>query len=125
MVDVVDFTARDIQAKCKENGHPWEIAKAFNSSAVIGSFIPLEEAINPAGNIDFSLTKNGKIVQLGNSNQMINDIDNLICYISKYFMLKRGDIIFTGTPKGVGPVQVGDNLEGFIGKRSLMKCSIK
>lgn len=121
----IDFTARDVQRQCKEKGHPWEIAKAFNNSAAIGKFIPIEEALNPAGNIDFSLTKNGEVVQEGNTGQMITDINALICYISKYFLLKRGDIIFTGTPKGVGPVQIGDKLEGFIGKQSLLKCAIK
>lgn len=121
----IDFTARDLQEQCKANGHPWEIAKAWNNSAVIGTFIPYEEALNPAGNIDFSLTKNEAIVQEGNTGQMLTDIDALICYISKFFMLKRGDIIFTGTPKGVGAVAVGDKLEGFIGTQSLMSCSIK
>ena len=121
----IDFTARDIQQQCKEKGLPWEIAKSWNNSAAIGTFIPYQEALNPAGNIDFSLTKNTTLVQEGNSYQMINNIDNLICYISKFFMLKRGDIIFTGTPQGVGPVQVGDQLEGFIGNQSLLKCAIK
>ncbi len=121
----IDFTARDIQQQCKEKGHPWEIAKAWNNSAVIGKFIPLEDAIQADGSIDFSLLKNGEVVQIGNTKNMLTSIDDLICYISKFFQLKNGDIIFTGTPKGVGPVQIGDTLEGFIETDCLFKCSIK
>lgn len=121
----IDFTARDVQDACKEKGHPWEIAKAWNHSAAIGRFIPLEEAQNDAGSIDFSLTKNGQTVQQGITSDMITSFDDLIVYISKYFMLLRGDVIFTGTPKGVGSVQIGDQLEGFIGTQSLLNCTIK
>jgi len=121
----IDFTARDVQQRCKENGHPWEIAKAWNHSAPVGQFIPIEEARNADGDIEFSLQKNGQVVQQGNSNQMIADIDQLISYVSKFILIKRGDILFTGTPKGVGPVQLGDQLEAFIGKQSLLKCEIK
>ncbi|WMX14440.1 MULTISPECIES: fumarylacetoacetate hydrolase family protein [unclassified Aureispira] len=121
----IDFTARDIQDACKKKGHPWEIAKAWNHSAAIGRFIPIEEARNQHGEIEFSLTKNGETVQQGISSDMLTGFDDLIAYISKYFMLLRGDVIFTGTPKGVGPVQIGDKLEGFIGKQSLLNCSIK
>lgn len=121
----IDFTARDVQDRCKEKGHPWEIAKAWNHSAVIGQFIPIEEAQNAQGHIEFSLTKNDVIVQQGITSDMLTNFDNLIAYISKYFMLLRGDIIFTGTPKGVGPVQIGDKLEGFIGLKSLFSCNIK
>lgn len=121
----IDFTARDIQQQCKEKGHPWEIAKAWNHSAAIGQFIPIEEAQNEEGYIDFSLTKNGKVVQQGITSDLLTSFDDLIVYISKYFMLLRGDVIFTGTPKGVGPIQVGDHLEGFIGNKSLLQCRIK
>ncbi len=121
----IDFTARDIQKRCKEKGHPWEIAKAWNHSAAIGTFIPLEEAKNKDGHIQFSLTKNGSTVQQGVSSDMLTGFDELISYISKYFMLLRGDVIFTGTPQGVGPVQEGDQLEAFIGQRSLLSCAIK
>lgn len=121
----IDFTARDVQKQCKEKGHPWEIAKAWNNSAAIGKFIPVEEAMNEQGHIPFSLTKNGTTVQQGISSDMLTDINHLIAHISKYFMLLRGDVIFTGTPKGVGPVQIGDKLEGFIGDKSLLECSIK
>ncbi len=121
----IDFTARDLQQQCKEQGHPWEIAKAWNHSAAIGTFIPIEEALNEEGHIDFSLTKNGETVQQGLTSDMLTGFDDLLVYISKYFMLLRGDVIFTGTPKGVGPIQVGDKLEGFIGSQSLLDCRIK
>jgi acylpyruvate hydrolase len=121
----IDFTARDIQQQCKEKGHPWEIAKAWNHSAPIGKFIPIEEARNKDGDIEFSLNKNDTTVQEGITSDMLTGFDDLICYISKYFMLLRGDVIFTGTPKGVGPVQPGDKLEAFIGKQSLLHCAIK
>lgn len=121
----VDFTARDIQRACKEKGHPWEIAKAWNNSAAIGKFISKEKARNQDGHIEFSLKKNKKVVQKGISNNMISNFDELICYISQYFMLLRGDVIFTGTPKGVGEVKCGDTLEAFIGSQSLLTCPIK
>jgi len=121
----IDFTARDIQRQCKEKGHPWEIAKAWNHSAAIGEFIPIEEAQDQDGHINFSLTKNSAVVQEGITSNMLTGFDDLIVYLSKYFMLLRGDVIFTGTPKGVGAVQVGDTLEGFIDSKSLLKCRIK
>jgi acylpyruvate hydrolase len=121
----IDFTARDIQQKCKENGHPWELAKAWDNSAILGTFISLEEAKQADGSIHFSMTKNGETVQAGVSSDMLNDIDAIICYVSKYFGLKKGDLIFTGTPKGVGPVQPGDVLEGFIDQQALLQCKVK
>ncbi|MCH2021445.1 MAG: fumarylacetoacetate hydrolase family protein [Saprospiraceae bacterium] len=121
----IDFTARDIQRLCKEKGHPWEIAKSWNNSAAIGKFIPKEDAKNKNGHIEFSLQKNKKIVQKGLSSNMITSFDELISYISQYFTLLRGDVIFTGTPKGVGEVQNGDIFEAFIGAESLLTCQIK
>ena len=121
----IDFTARDIQRRCKEKGHPWEIAKAWNHSAAIGQFIPKNSVFGGQKHLTFSLKKNQKIVQQGNSENMLRSFDQLISYISQYFMLLRGDIIFTGTPKGVGPVECGDILEGFIGEKSLLRCEIK
>ncbi len=121
----IDFTARDLQAECKKNGHPWEIAKAFDYSAVIGTFMPIEEATNADGTIDFSLRKNGELAQQGNSSLMITDFDNMVSYISKFFTLQTGDLIYTGTPKGVAAVQIGDKLEGFIGDKSLFICEVK
>ena len=117
----IDFTARDIQRQCKEKGHPWEIAKGFDNSAPIGKFIPLPK--DPE--IKFSLKKNGNVVQSGNSKDLIFDFSYLVCYISKFFKLQLGDLIYTGTPAGVGPVQIGDTLEGFIGQQSLLTCRIK
>lgn len=120
----VDFTARDIQRKLKENGHPWEICKAFDHSAVIGYFLSLDE-IEDVQNISFHLDINGKTVQKGNSKDMIFPVDELIAYTSRYFTLKIGDILFTGTPVGVGKVQVGDRLEGYIFDRKMFDFKIK
>jgi len=120
----VDFTARDIQRKLKSNGHPWEISKAFDNSAVIGHFIPVSE-ISDVQNIEFHLDINGKTVQQGNSKDMIFPVDELIAYTSKFFTLKIGDILFTGTPVGVGKVQVGDRLEGYIFDQKMFDFKIK
>lgn len=120
----IDFTARDLQAQLKEKGLPWEKAKAFDGAAVVGKFIKKEE-FPDLNNIDFSLKKNGKTVQKGNSMLMIWKIDALIEYISKYFTLKIGDIIFTGTPAGVGRVEENDILTGFIGKTEMFSIKVK
>lgn len=118
----IDFTARDLQQTCKEKGHPWEIAKAFDQSALVGEeFLK----INSKENINFSLKKNGKVVQKSNSDNMIFNIDEIISYVSKYITLKIGDLIFTGTPSGVGPVKIGDTLEGFIDEKKIFKVNIK
>ena len=118
----IDFTARDIQKKCKEKGHPWEIAKAFDQSAVISdSFID----INSLRDINFHLDKNGETVQKSNIKEMIFSIDEVIHYVSKYMTLKIGDLIFTGTPSGVGPVNIGDRLEGFINDKKMFTVNIK
>jgi len=119
----LDLTARDVQARCKEKGHPWEIAKAFDGSAVLGKFISMADF--RADNIGFHLNKNGEIVQKGNTKDLIFSFDYLISYVSKYFKLHIGDLIFTGTPQGVGPLQIGDELEGFIGEEKLLECRIK
>ncbi|MDO9634675.1 MAG: fumarylacetoacetate hydrolase family protein [Paludibacter sp.] len=120
----VDFTARDVQRKLKANGHPWEICKAFDNSAVIGNFIPVSEIEN-IQEIEFHLNINGQTVQTGNSKDMIFPIDELIAYTSKFFTLKIGDILFTGTPAGVGKVQVGDRLEGYLSQRKMFDFKIK
>lgn len=120
----IDFTARDLQQICKEKGHPWEIAKAFEHSAPLGNrFIPLEG--NKIQDIEFRLDKNGETVQKGNSKDMIFNVDQIIAYLSKFMTLKIGDLIFTGTPEGVGPVQIGDLLEGYIGDEKLLSLKIK
>ncbi len=120
----IDFTARDIQEKAKEKGHPWEKAKAFDFSAVISDFIPLETSVLESG-IEFHLEKNGKEVQVGTSKDMLFNIDSLICHLSRYFTLQTGDLIYTGTPAGVGPIKIGDKLEGFLQKKSMFTCQIK
>lgn len=121
----IDFTARDLQAVSKKKGLPWEIAKAFDQSAPLSvDFIPKSE-FRDMQSIPFRLYKNGEPVQEGSSGDMIFGIDDLIVYLSQFFTLKTGDLIFTGTPAGVGPVKIGDSLEGFIGERSMLKCRIK
>jgi len=121
----IDFTARDIQQQCKEKGHPWEKAKAFDGSAVVSRiYTPLTELPDPT-NIRFELKKNGEIVQSGSSRDMIFNIDKVIAHTSQYMMLKMGDIIFTGTPAGVGPVAIGDELEGFLEGKKMFSVRIK
>lgn len=120
----IDFTARDIQQKCKEKGLPWEKAKAFDHSAPVSKFIPLKEA-GEINSISFSLKKNNELVQEGNTRDMIFKVDDLIAYISKYFTLKIGDLIFTGTPAGVGPVQKGDTLQGFMGEKKMLEVKVR
>jgi len=120
----IDFTARDLQRKCKEKGHPWEIAKSFEGSAPISKeFIPKKE-LN-LDDLPFTLKKNGELVQGGNANDMIFKIDVLIGYISQFMTLKKGDLIFTGTPEGVGPIAIGDELIGSIGGREMFKVKVK
>ena len=108
----IDFTARDIQTECKLKGLPWEKAKSFDNSAPIGKFENKTKFI--LNNINFSLTINGEQKQLGNSSDLIFSFDQIISFVSKYVSLKVGDLIYTGTPSGVGPVKIGDKLEGFI-----------
>ncbi len=120
----IDFTARDLQQKCKEKGLPWEIAKAFDHSAPIGEFIPLNE-IPDLNAIQFSLKQNQSVVQNGNSADMIFSFDDIISYVSQRFTLKKGDLIFTGTPAGVGKINIGDLLEGFISDRKMLSVPIK
>ena len=120
----IDFTARDIQEECKKNGLPWEKAKGFDGSAQISrEFIKKEDL--DLKNIKFSLHKNGKIVQQGNSNKMIFTFDKIISYISSFYTLKIGDLIYTGTPAGVGKIKIGDTLQGFIEKKELIRTNIK
>lgn len=120
----IDFTARDIQNKLKEKGLPWEKAKAFDGSAIIGDFLPKNDFVS-LENITFELTNNGVTVQKGNTSHMLWKIDEIIAYVSQYFTLKTGDIIFTGTPEGVAKVSPGDVLEGFIDDKKLLRLHIK
>jgi acylpyruvate hydrolase len=119
----IDFTARDLQDECKAKGHPWEIAKGFDGAAPLSAFVPLDRLNRNA--IEFKLLKNGQVVQMGNTKDLIFSFDTLICYLSIYFKLQMGDLIFTGTPAGVGPVAPGDLLEGFIEDNRLLLCEIK
>lgn len=121
----IDFTARDIQQKLKEKGLPWEKAKAFDQSAVLGSTFIDKNEFPDLKNISFRLLKNGNLVQDGNSSLMIFDFDEIISQISRYITLKIGDLIYTGTPAGVGAVGIGDRLEGFLGERKLFDFEIK
>jgi len=120
----IDFTARDLQSKLKEKGLPWEKAKAFNGSAYVSTMRAIEDSDFDQA-IDFQLLKNGVSVQMGNSDLMIWNISELIADISQYFTLKTGDYIFTGTPAGVGPVQIGDTLSGLLQGNKLFDLAIK
>ncbi len=121
----IDFTARDLQAKAKAKGLPWEIAKAFDASAPLSMEFINKDEFADLNNIGFHLDKNGETVQEGNSADMIFDFDDLIAYLSKFLTLKTGDLIFTGTPAGVGPIRIGDKLQAYIGDRLMLKCNIK
>ena len=120
----IDFTARDLQQNLKEKGLPWEKAKAFDGSALIGSWYE-KENFTDLNQLDFELVKNGSTVQEGNTSQMLWSIDALIAEVSRFFTLKIGDVIFTGTPAGVGPVVVNDVLEGYLGEEKAFKINIK
>jgi 2-keto-4-pentenoate hydratase/2-oxohepta-3-ene-1,7-dioic acid hydratase in catechol pathway len=118
----IDFTARDLQNEFKANGTPWELCKAFDNSAPISQFLPKEDF--NLSNLNFSLNINGETVQKGNTKEMIFSPEKIISFVSRFFTLKTGDLIFTGTPVGVGPVKIGDHLEGFIEDQKLLDFSI-
>ena len=119
----LDMTARDLQKEARAKGLPWTICKGFDGSAVIGDWLPVENLNIQA--LNFRLDKNGETVQKGFSGEMAFSIDSIISYISRYFILKTGDLIFTGTPAGIGPVAVGDYLEGYIGDQKVLECRCK
>jgi len=120
----IDFTARDIQNELKEKGLPWEKAKAWDNSAVIGKWVPLA-SIKDKNNINFSLQKNKEVVQKGNSQDMMFDFDYIVSYISNFFSINIGDLIFTGTPAGVGEIVVGDEIEAFLEDQSMLTLDVK
>jgi 2-keto-4-pentenoate hydratase/2-oxohepta-3-ene-1,7-dioic acid hydratase in catechol pathway len=120
----IDFTARDLQSKLKEKGLPWEKSKAFDGSAVIGEWIP-KDNISDINNVSFQLRKNNTIVQDGNTQLMLWKVDHLIAYVSSYFTLKKGDVLFTGTPAGVGKVEPNDSLIGYLDNNQLFSVTIK
>ena len=116
----IDFTARDLQRKFREAGNPWELCKGFDNSAAIGTFISLEQAGGDLQNLDFHLDIDGCEVQRGNTADMLFKIDDIIAYVSRFMTLKIGDLLFTGTPAGVGPVSVGQHLQGYLGGEKLL-----
>ncbi len=120
----IDFTARDLQRNLKEKGLPWEIAKGFDNSAALGNFVSKQEFAN-IQDINFHLDINSETVQQGNTRDMIYSVDKIIAYVSQFFTLKIGDLIFTGTPAGVGPVKIDDHLEGYIENKKLMDFHIR
>ncbi len=120
----IDFTARDLQARLREQGLPWEICKGFDGSAVIGNFISKEE-LPPVDQLHFNLDIDETTVQQGFSGDMIHSIDQIIAYASQFFTLKTGDLIYTGTPVGVGPVHENQKLEGFLEGKKVLYCKVK
>lgn len=120
----VDFTARDLQAMMKKRGLPWEIAKGFDYSAPISDLLPVEE-FGSMDNLGFRLDRNGKTVQEGNTGDLIFSFEQIIAYVSRFMTLKTGDLIFTGTPAGVGPVAIGDRLEAWLEDKKMMDFRVK
>ena len=120
----IDFTARDLQNKCKDKGLPWEIAKAFDGSAAVGNFIPIKE-LSDVKKIGFSLKRNDATVQEGSSKDMLFTFEKIISYVSNYFTLLEGDLIFTGTPAGVGEVKINDVFEGYLEGKKVLGCKVK
>lgn len=121
----IDFTARDLQSELKLKGLPWELSKGFDNSAVIGEFVSKEDLSGCMDNLKFELLKNSNQVQIGNSSDMIHSVDKIIAYVSRFFTLKIGDIIFTGTPAGVGRVDIDDHLEGFLDDKKLFDFYVR
>lgn len=120
----IDFTARDVQSKLKAKGLPWELAKGFNGSAPMSGFVPKTD-FPDLQNLNFRLDLNGQTRQVGNTSLMLFKVDYLIAFVSRYFLLQQGDILFTGTPKGVGPVQPGDRLTAYIEDQRMLEIDVK
>ncbi len=120
----IDFTARDLQSKLKEKRLPWDLAKGFNGSAPMSAFVPKADFAD-LQNINFRLEVNGETRQQGNTSMMLFKIDYLIAFVSRYFLLQQGDVLFTGTPAGVGPVQIGDQLTAFLEDRNMLSFDVK
>ena len=121
----IDFTARDLQARLRAEGSPWEISKGFDGSAVVGDFIPVDEAAGNLQDLHFSLRIDGKEVQRGHTADTIFPVDEMIAYISRFYTLRMGDLLFTGTPEGVGPVAIGNRLQGYLGERQLLDFHVR
>lgn len=120
----IDFTARDWQRRLRAQGLPWELSKSFDNSAVIGTFIPLSEA-GHVNDLSFHLDVNGKTVQEGHTKEMLFSVDQIVAYVSRFCTLKIGDLIYTGTPAGVGPVHIDDHLQGYLGDRKLLDFHVR
>lgn len=120
----IDFTARDLQRRLRQGGMPWELSKAFDNSAAVGEFLPLGEAGDVQA-LPFHLDINGETVQEGCSADMLFPVDRIVAFVSRFFTLKMGDLIYTGTPAGVGPVRIDDHLEGYIGPRKLLDFYVR
>lgn len=120
----IDFTARDMQRRFRGEGRPWELCKGFDGSAAVGTFVPVDELTN-IQRLHFRLDINGQTVQRGFSGDMIFTVDELIAYVSRFYTLKMGDLLYTGTPAGVGPVHIGDHLEGYIGERKVLDFNVR
>ena len=118
----IDFTLRDVQERLRREGKPWDLCKGFDGSAVVGEFVPIEGNVQ---DLHFSMTKNGTVMQEGWTGDMIYSVDRLISFISRYFTLKTGDLIFTGTPVGVGPVNVDDHIEGYLEGNKILSFNVK
>ena len=121
----IDFTARDLQARLRAEGSPWEISKGFDGAAVVGDFIPGDEVAGNLQDLHFSLRIDGKEVQRGHTADMIFPVDEMIAYISRFYTLRMGDLLFTGTPEGVGPVAIGNRLQGYLGERQLLDFHVR
>ena len=121
----IDFTARDLQARLRAEGSPWEISKGFDGSAVVGDFIPVDEVAGNLQDLHFSLRIDGKEVQRGHTADMIFPVDEMIAYLSRFYTLRMGDLLFTGTPEGVGPVAIGNRLQGYLGERQLLDFHVR
>ena len=121
----VDFTARDLQQELRQQGLPWDICKGFDGSAVVGDFVMLSELEHDVQDLHFSLHRNGTEVQAGHTADMLHSVDSLVAYISRFFTLKTGDLIFTGTPAGVGPVSIDDHIDGYLEGRHLLSFNVK
>ncbi|MBQ2460712.1 MAG: fumarylacetoacetate hydrolase family protein, partial [Bacteroidaceae bacterium] len=120
----IDFTARDLQQRLREKGLPWDLCKGFDGSAAVGEWVPLDE-LGDVQDLHFRLEINGQTVQQGHTADMLYRVDELVSFVSRYFMLKTGDLIFTGTPAGVGPVHIDDHLVGYLEGRKVLEFNVK
>ena len=121
----IDFTARDLQSRFRAQGLPWELSKGFDNSAAVGRFVPLEQLGGDVQQLDFRLDIDGREVQLGHTSDMLHRVDDLIAHVSRFMTLKMGDLLFTGTPAGVGPVAVGQHLQGYLGEVKVLDFYIR